>query len=148
MVCDTCARRKPNGVCGISNQTIEEHYKECPFAVDEILTCGFCGTSILPARSVILLTEPPQIICWNCERQLGRCTACSYMASCGVRNYKGPLPLHVMQTFQNGNMTVQQQVINPQIINSICPSCGCGNIENCRTGEGCEKYKCIFGEDI
>ena len=70
---------------------------------------------------------------------------CSLAAPCKLtdENYKPHLPIVVMKRFQQGNMMIQKQVINPDRVKEICiDACECWDGEGCarRDFGVCAKY--------
>lgn len=141
MICEKCALRGPGQVCRLTRSVVTTDAKECPHFLDNLEECDLCHDKFRP-RDVVFTGD--RIVCRDCLISLGRCQSCEYVVKCGLRYYQGTKPLYIMQAVQNGNMTIRQQVLNPEVINEICPQCGCGDWKMCSANQGCGKYKCIL----
>ena len=141
MICEKCILRKPGQVCGLTNSIVLTNAEECPHFLDSAEKCDICHRYFKPQEIVL---SDNIITCRKCATLLGRCESCKYFVNCGLRNYQGTKPLYVMQAVQNGNMTIRQQVLNPEVVSEICSKCECGDREMCSANAGCGKYKCIL----
>ena len=92
-------------------------------------TCPICGQPI--QQGGIFLHEAPYLLlCNNCGPQFWTCFSCAFNEKCEFQANPNNLPPVVMKTIQRGNMVVQQQVINPDLINETCKAgCRCWNVE-------------------
>lgn len=55
------------------------------------------------------------------------CEGCRHSTSCLYHEYNGPFPRTITQTKQQGPMTIQQQIPNPELIEITCRRCPCGS---------------------
>lgn len=116
------------------------------------MNCERCGMAI-PAREVVLSACGEFFIpfCKNCVSLFGSCAMCENGENCGFLNDPDPMPKAVMQrrvvNTPRGQMTLQEQVLNPERKKKFCASeiCACANDEiDCyKTNEfsTCPNYK-------
>ena len=105
------------------------------------MQCGRCGKEIPKGSGVIPHDHPTEIFCNECGTVLYKCPMCVHSTGCLINKYNGPLPKMVVKTIQQGPMVLQQQIINPDLINECCPQCVCGSAENCQIIGTCNNYK-------
>ena len=84
-----------------------------------IITCPKCGNRVHRSQGVVL--ENLEVVCENCSH-----STCANCKNCGCAFVEDKsMPDVVMQTIQQGNMTMQQQVKNPEKIRKHCTNCPC-----------------------
>ena len=114
--------------------------------------CDACGQTSL--REYILLyrdcpsENPPQILCNSCYARYGTCAFCESANYCDFEQNPIAIPPVVMKTVQQGYMTMQTQVRNPDRIAETCAkNCKCWDHEHgyCRREDSwCNNYKDIL----
>ena len=116
------------------------------------MNCERCGMTI-PAQEVVLSACGEFFIpfCKNCVSLFGSCTMCENEENCGFLHDPDPMPKAVMQrrvvNTPRGQMTLQEQVLNPERKKKFCTSeiCACAHDEIgcCKTNEfsTCSNYK-------
>lgn len=151
--CDTCVfKTMRNGACPIFNADMTGK-DGCPYYSTELHTCDICGKSMIE-KSILERDENGiwHEICPQCANA-PLCRNCiqSYCAFQQDINCKEPLM--VMRQMRQGNMIVQQQVMNPKRVEATCrQGCPCFNEDGlddgsfCRRQDecGCEKYHTIW----
>jgi len=141
-----------NGACPIFNADMTGK-DGCPYHSTELHTCGICGNPIIE-KSILEMDENGiwHEMCLQCANA-PLCRNCihSYCAFQQDTNCKEP-PM-VMRQMRQGNMIVQQQVMNPKRVEATCrKGCPCFNEDGlddgsfCRRQDecGCEKYHTIW----
>lgn len=107
------------------------------------LTCELCGKAY-PSASLILVDE--SLICEHCYSYRGTCATCAKNTDCLFESDPSPLPKVTVQTTRQGNMTIQQQVINPERVAITCAkgcSCYCDG-ECARQLNFCTSYTAVW----
>jgi hypothetical protein len=92
---------------------------------DNCVTCG------LEVQGGIYLAEEGVKLCAKCGQFAYKCEICRNQY-CALRNYQGPKPPMVTITQQNGNMTIQRTIPNPEVVKECCGTCSCF-----KEGSGC-----------
>ncbi len=140
--CGKCALKSlQGGICPIfkSDMTGEQG---CPQFVAELDFCEVCGNVIVNGGAYRYEEDDKSwhLMCNECANG-HPCAACENAHYCALQQDQScPEPLHIMQTIRQGNMVVQQQVINPKRIELTCGKCKCYNL----TDEG--EYFCFKEE--
>ena len=125
--CDKCALKTlQGGTCPIfrSDMTGEQG---CPQFVAELEYCEVCGNIVIKGGAYRFedSDESWHLMCDECANG-HPCAACESANYCALQQDQScPEPLHIMQTMRQGNMVVQQQVINPKRIELTCGKCKC-----------------------
>lgn len=136
--CRNCtSRRIEDSFCQLFNIQVEESTKACP--LHSTTVCAKCGRPI--QREKVLSNKG--IYCLNCTLLLGTCTGCQHSTSCAFQEDPTPIPKTVVKTFQQGPMTLQQEIANPdRILETCAKNCKCYNEEfGCmRQYESCKEY--------
>lgn len=149
--CGTCAIWK-NGACALTNRQIPEDRKVESFCDNHrysVNTCDFCGSLIdAPFQpGIIIFNEKQEIklICRNCYSKEGTCLTCTINASCALNN-DNTMPRYVNKVVRQGNMTLQTQVLNPDLVAKHCPSCKCYENGQCARQKNscCSNYDSVF----
>ena len=86
-----------------------------------------CGKSVPISSLIIWINKDETIntaICQNCYNNIGNCATCTYNEVCNFETDHSE-PHYVMQTVQQGFMTMQKQVKNPHLVEKHCISCRC-----------------------
>jgi hypothetical protein len=125
--CATCALKSlQGGMCPIFRANTEDE-NGCPQHTSHIDQCAICGGMIIKEGTYYIDDNVMHIVCPTCVNG-HPCTGCENFQTCRLMTDQScPEPLYVMQTMQQGNMVVQQQVINPKRVQAICPQCKCYN---------------------
>ena len=113
----------------------------CPIHSSNIINCSKCGGPL--HRSHAVATPDGRILCEKCSHS--SCNTCKY-SQCAFLEDK-TLPDTIIETKQNGPMTIQQQVMNPEKIRKHCLSCRCFSEEfGCfKQYHCCDKYENVIG---
>ena len=91
--------------------------------------CPLCGQPIT-SGGVYLNEYPYLFLCNDCGVRFWTCISCKHGKTCALQENPHNLPPVVLKTFQQGNMVIQQQVINPDLVNETCRAgCRCWNEE-------------------
>ena len=135
--CATCAIRHPQTlVCQLTNQPKKDD-DFCSNHQEELDRCDLCHDLAIP-----LLCFPTEgryyFLCQSCFRSLSTCRMCASGKHCAFEA-DTTLPKQVMQTVRQGNMVMQTQVRNPELVNKTCKA-GCKCYDNagqyCRREDG------------
>lgn len=86
--------------------------------------CGICGTPNNDNLYVYEIENEYHYICPNCYTALGTCNTCSHTDDCGLVKDNSK-PTYVFQTVRQGSMTIQSQVLNPELVMKHCSNCKC-----------------------
>lgn len=91
--------------------------------------CKLCGKQVEGAQ-LCYSVDLEEVFCNNCIYLLGGCYSCGNVVSCAFEQDPSPLPKIVVQTVQQGNMTMQTQIRNPEREAITCKTkCPCWNEE-------------------
>lgn len=123
MKCDECII---NQNCSL--RAIDPSNCSKPIKSDNLLTCDICGKQYLP-RGATVEVHSGKVICPTCAQQMAACGACAHSKICTFETDPSPIPKIVVQTVQQGNMRIQQQVRNPAREEITCKNCKCYNEE-------------------
>lgn len=147
--CDECAfKTMRNGGCPVFNADMSGK-DGCPYFQKDLHTCSICGQPII---GQIVLEEDKNEkwheMCMSCA-SAECCKTCIHQYCAFRQDSNCPEPLAVMQQIRQGNMVVQQQVINPKRVEATCrQGCPCFNEDGLDDGSfcsrehgcGCDKY--------
>lgn len=144
--CGDCAYRSyGNGKCPILKVAPEEEQTACPMFSTQLTICSICGNLILSGAIIDQEEDNYYYTCSNCCSSLGTCGTCKYATGCLFQTDTScPEPQTVTKVIQQGNMRVQQQVMNPKRVEATCTKCPCFSTAlGCRRADGasCELYK-------
>ena len=151
--CDTCVfKTMRNGACPIFNADMTGQ-NGCPYHSTELHTCGICGNPMIE-KSILERDENGvwHEMCTKCANA-PRCHNCAHSYCAFQEDTHCPEPPMVMRQMRQGNMIVQQQVMNPKRVEATCrKGCPCFNEDSlddgsfCRRQDecGCEKYHTIW----
>ena len=136
--CNTCgycdAARK---ACALYGRMIDVNADYCSKHVklDNLEFCAICGNPIVGG---VYDVDSDNYLHLECARKLGTCATCVKSQICEFDTNPDPTPKAIMQTMRQGNMTIQQQVRNPDRIEKFCKDCACFCAENgCLKQNGC-----------
>jgi hypothetical protein len=130
--CATCILcEKQNKVCRLSGARVNPDMDGCPKHTTELKKCEICGGNVLPRDTIIEIDEKEQVheYCPNCLQLLKSCQSCPRARVCPFETDPNPMPKVVVQTIQQGNMTVQTQVRNEERERLFCHNCECWHEE-------------------
>ena len=147
--CDTCVfKTMRNGACPIFNADMTGK-DGCPYHSTELNICGICGSPMLE-KAIIEQDKNgdwhkmcPQ--CANAEQ----CQTCIHSYCAFEQDTNCQEPPVVMRQMRQGNMVMQQQVMNPKRVEATCrQGCPCFNEDGLddgtfcgrKNGSGCNKY--------
>jgi hypothetical protein len=137
--CETCGFRSPNGKTCLIFQT-EMQY--CSKHEENPEKCSICGNLMIKNTS-IYDSDKEIVICQNCNQMMKTCRFCLNQY-CAFEQDPNPMPKVVVQTIQQGNMTMQMQIRNPEREKMFCLTCNCYLEEfGCmrQLNQGCEKQQ-------
>lgn len=145
--CNTCALRQlntgPEGqqyYCQLHKYTVDINKDFCSKHISELPTCDFCGNGLLVPQ-YIFNNDEWKILCPQCSEKLNTCVLCKNSTHCEFEQSNSPLPKYIMQTIQQGGMTMQTQIRNPEREKALCPTCKCWNGSSCERVNGtCGTY--------
>lgn len=85
--------------------------------------CAWCGapqgTIVIPSDELVYTC------CLNCYARLGTCAGCTHCTGCDFETNPSPLPKQIQHTMQQGNMTMQTVIKNPERVKLTCFNCFC-----------------------
>lgn len=123
MKCDECIINKN---CAL--RAIDPSNCKNPITAAHLLTCDICGRQFLSSQATIE-AHTGKVICPACAQYMMACGSCQFSEGCAFETDPSPLPKVVIQTIQQGNMMIQQQVRNPAREEITCKKCKCYNEE-------------------
>ena len=121
----------------------------CPYHSTELHTCGICGSPMLE-KSILDVDKNGDWheMCAKCAHA-PHCLTCIHSYCAFQQDTNCQEPPMVMRQMRQGNMIVQQQVMNPKRVEATCrQGCPCFNEDGLDDGSfckrqdecGCEKY--------
>lgn len=104
-------------------------------------TCPVCGRQF-DTGGIIQLDEPHYLLCDNCGVQFYTCFSCANARKCAFQENPNHLPPVINKVVQQGNMRMQTQAPNPDLIAETCQAgCPCWFDQCCKTnGASCVNY--------
>jgi ribosome-binding protein aMBF1 (putative translation factor) len=95
--------------------------------------CDICGKQ-QPSRLLFLIPIEDKWlqVCANCYPHAFSCATCEHLNNCDVQSDKSGIKKVVMVTRQQGPVTIQQQEINPTLVEKYCITCHCHADFGCR----------------
>ena len=94
------------------------------------MNCKICGKNI-DANAVFQYQEPYYTLCPECARNFYTCLSCAQGLICKFKENPDHLQPVIVQTIRQGNMIVQQQTINPELVARTCKAgCKCWHEES------------------
>lgn len=151
--CDTCVfKTMQNGACPIFNADMTGK-DGCPYRSTNLHICDICGNPII-GKSILEMDENGvwHEMCLQCANA-PLCRNCAHSHCAFQEDTNCPEPHMVMRQMRQGNMIVQQQVMNPKRIEATCrQGCPCFNENGLDDGSfcmrqfdcGCNKYHAIW----
>jgi hypothetical protein len=137
--CNNCALKTiQNGMCPIFGKDMTNELG-CPYYTTELKSCDICGNLIPKGGYIEEDNGIYHLLCSDCATSSG-CRICKKVNYCPLeQDTSCPEPLYIMVTQRQGNMTIQNQQINPKRVELTCPKCDCYNIETkiCFKRENC-----------
>lgn len=95
--------------------------------------CDICGNPQLAKGLILIPIEDKWLrVCTSCYPHAFACPTCESINECGVQSDKSGVQKVVMVTKQQGPMTIQQQEINPTLVDRYCSTCRCHADFGCR----------------
>ena len=150
--CKTCALRGQfqNGQWGCSKFNIPVNLEKdfCSWHEREtdVVPCDICRKGLKPEDTTICQVDDHNLIlCNQCCSLIGKCATCTYQRECGFEKDHS-MPHYVMQTIQQGMMTMQTQIKNPELVQKHCPSCRCHVNNQClkqTNGDVCQSWSIL-----
>lgn len=92
--------------------------------------CGECHKPLqnLATDGVIAISrngKKSKLLCASCLAALNSCARCKNYTTCSFQSYTGPEPKIVNKTIRQGNMVMQTQIPNPEVVDKTCGKCLC-----------------------
>ena len=118
----------------------------CSEWAEEVLVCGLCGNKFVNKNSVYLEREGEYLlICPECSANMHKCGTCNHGSYCDFQQNPIDIAPFIIRTVQQGPMTMQQKIPNPERIKATCMiNCTCCDTDNKRCNRGvfhtCGKY--------
>jgi hypothetical protein len=134
------------GECQLLHQSVRDNCR-CPlYRTVEPDQCALCGNQML--EFIIWYADADSeahLLCPNCVKRQGTCAACIRVQDCRFQTDPSPIPPVIMQTRQEGNVFIQEQIRNPEREAITCKLCECWNGEECGRAYGmCGKYEGVL----
>ena len=96
-------------------------------------TCNLCGKPSSAQSLILIPIEDKWLqVCVSCYPHAFSCPTCEYLNNCGVQSDNSGTQKVVMVTRQQGPVTIQQQEINPVLVDKYCVTCRCHADFGCR----------------
>ena len=136
--CATCAFKHPQtSVCQLTGQQVSNE-DFCSKHEEFLHVCELCHKPALPILLYPWEGGITNFLCQDCFRSFSTCRMCASGKHCAFEA-DTTLPKQVMQTIRQGNMVMQTQVRNPELVNKTCKA-GCKCYDNagqyCRREDG------------
>lgn len=120
--CATCGIRHPHkSICQLTGQAVTDD-DFCSKHQEILDICDLCN-KIVTSTLCFPAEGGYHFICQDCFRSLSTCCMCASGKHCAFEA-DTTLPKLVMQTVRQGNMVMQTQVRNPELVNKTCKA-GC-----------------------
>ena len=149
--CATCALFIAENSGCARTRTIEtpDHY--CGHWTDKLPICEVCGNPFIGTICYVVVGDGKYATaCSKCVRSMGTCAACSHRDECDFKTNPIPIPPVITAARQQGNMTITQQVINPERVKATCAkNCKCYCEEGCNKQCGtCGNYEDAWRPEV
>ena len=109
----------------------------CSWHADkDIPHCKFCNET----KNLVIINfnnENTILVCQEHAGVFNTCQTCEFIHQCGFQQDNSE-PQFVMKSIYQGNMVMQQQVRNPNLIKKHCPSCHCSHSDESMCLKGTE----------
>lgn len=147
---------KSRSVCRIFNLETDAEKDVCFSFASEALVCPICGREFPRKFGVVEVKDNDycEIICKECADKMGTCFTCKHKEGCLMSENPEHIPPYVVKTIRQGNMVMQRQVPNEELINKTCKSgCACCIPEDYGSGCGrnlnstCGNYECCLDKE-
>lgn len=134
-------RFEKDGVCQINKIPVVENCN-CYYK-DFLIFCDICHNAALPENTFVTsVGDTRYTLCKNCLKSLGTCATCAKASTCLFETASNNVEKYIIKTTQQGGMTMQQQVPNPEREKITCFICDCWDRDNnvCKRkiSQGCE----------
>lgn len=138
-----------NGTPGCAKFKIEINPTEdyCSWFKASSTRCSLCGQ---PSDALTLYNVDNEwyTFCPSCYQHIHTCNTCGRGQECSFRGDTSEPPI-VTQTVRQGNMVMQTQIKNPNLVTKHCMTCRCSYLEgtepNClkeiNLGSGCPNWQ-------
>lgn len=125
--CETCRiYEKAQGVCRLTGIPMNATKDYCSKHIEEFTLCEICRQPMIPLGYIeVDSDEEVHQYCDRCSKLMHTCQFCPKAQYCAFEMDPNPMPKVVMQTMQQGNMTMQTQIRNPEREKLFCHSCEC-----------------------
>lgn len=142
--CGDCRRRLPDGTCGLTEAVVDDD-DFCSKGTTNTVICEICQRPILMHLTFMQDVDGQfHTVCRNCGTMLNiSCIGCERMMEDCAFISDNTLPKMVVKQVQRGNIVMQAQVMNPELIEKTCKKCVCFEGGRCRRQLdcGCKKVK-------
>ena len=127
--CGNCAYwQHGSSICPIFKTNMPED-EYCPNHLSAQSLCDICGKQ--KANTLEQFNTKLFQYCDDCIQYMGTCATCFSGNYCAFQQDTSVnLPKTITQTFRQGNMTIQQESINPERIEKTCKNCKCFNLDD------------------
>jgi hypothetical protein len=118
----------------------------CPYHTIELQICDMCGSAMLE-KAILEMDKNGEWhqMCGKCA-SAPACQTCIHQYCAFQQDTNCQEPPMVMRQIRQGNMVVQQQVMNPKRVEATCrQGCPCFNEDGLDTGTFCGRQGDSFG---
>ena len=135
--CGNCALKAIKaGMCPIFNRKTKDE-DSCPYFTTKVSTCESCGQLLTNNEFLIESNNIFHTVCQNCATS-NKCGLCANSNQCAFQTDRScSEPPMIMEQRRQGNMIVQQQVINMKRVQITCTTCPCFRSEGLSDGDFC-----------
>ena len=138
-LCGECALKSlKGGMCPIFDADMSEQHG-CPYFTTTINYCNLCGAPII---GKVMIEEDDgswHIFCQRCATA-SPCETCKNSYCAFEQDGSCQEPPYVMAQMRQGNMVVQQQVMNPKRVEATCrKGCPCFDEDGLDSGTFCKR---------
>ena len=147
--CGQCALKTlKGGMCPIFNADMSDELG-CPYFTPNVEFCDVCGSPIIGKAFVEEDDGRVHLFCRQCAGA-PHCQTCRFSYCAFLQDASCQEPPMVMRQMRQGNMIIQQQMMNPKRVEATCrKGCPCFNEDGLDDGTfcvkqegcGCNKYK-------
>lgn len=137
--CGKCAWYDTSrSLCRVFGLKTDAQKDTCFSFAAEALFCPICGKEFPHKLSVIEYRNNNKydIICQDCSAKIGTCFTCKNNKGCLMSENPENIPPYIVKTIRQGNMVVQRQVPNDELVDKTCKS-GCACCISEEYGSGC-----------
>ena len=147
---------KSRSVCKVFNLQTDAERDVCFSFAAEALYCPICGKEFPRKLGVVVSNNNDycEIVCPDCSEKMGTCFTCKNNKGCLMSENPENIPPYVIKTIRQGNMIMQRQMPNDELIDKTCKNgCACNIPEEYGSGCGrslggtCANYQCCLEKE-